>query len=175
MERRTFCGIATVTALAGCTEIAADFSDDQLGQTFSTDDGLELTVDEIETQTGGSVVLDEAEIGGGSDNITFVLPHLVATNPTGSRLSLPSFEEFMLQAGGRRYDTYRTDYIDEINNLSTSINEPVSGALFPPTDEIDSDEEAEGWLVFRTSSAGSSVVLEARLEDADMMEWTLQI
>jgi len=172
MKRRMFCGLAGMAALSGCTEIMGDFSNDQVGHTYSIDDELDLTVDELESQQGGSVVLDDVQLTGGSDSIAFVLPHLVATNPTESTVSVPSFDSFILQSGGNWRDSYRTDYMDEQDSLSSSITEPVSGPLFPSVDEIGPEDEAEGWLVFRVPNPDDSVTLEARI-DEEVYQWSL--
>ncbi len=169
-----FCGIAGTTALAGCTEILGDFSDDQVGHTYSIDDELELTVDRVEAQTGGSITLDEITLTGGSDNITFVLPHVVVTNLTESAISSPSFDVFTLRSGGTTRESYQTDYEDEIDDIASSISEPVSGPLFPSVSDIEPDEQADGWLVFRMPEAEDTVTLEARI-DEDIFQWSLQI
>jgi len=169
-----FCGVAGMAALSGCTEILGEFSDDQVGHTYSIDDELEMTVDRIEAQTGGSVTLDEFQLTGGSDSITFVLPHIVVTNLTESAISSPSFNVFSLQSGTNSRESYQTDYEDEIDDVGSSITEPVSGPLFPSVAEIEPDEQAEGWLVFRIPNAEDMVTLEAQL-DGDVYQWSLQI
>lgn len=169
-----FCGIAGMAALSGCTEIVSDFSEDQVGHTHTIDDEIDMTVDRLEVQEGGSITLDEFTLSGGSDNITFVLPHVVATNLTESTIASPSFDSFRLRSGGVPRDNYRTDYDEEIENFGSSILEPVSGPLFPSVPEIGPEEQVEGWLVFRIPTGEESVGLEAQIND-EIYQWSLLI
>src|SRR6056297_1547628 len=108
MKRRTYVGVVGMAALSGCSALSGNNPTDDVGESYSTEEELELTVDQLETQAGGSITLgNESPI---SSAITFVIPHLVATNTTESTLSVPEASSFNVQSGGQRQDPYRVDY-----------------------------------------------------------------
>ena len=176
MKRRTYIGAVGMAALSGCSALSRSGSMDDVGKSYTTDDELELTVDQLETQAGGSITLGNGSpINSASSAITFVLPHLVATNTTESPVSVPDVTNFGLLSGGVRQDPYRVDYREIMDTVQSSVTEPVSGPLFPSTPEIGPEEEAEGWLVFTIPNAGETVVLELRLNDDVQYSWSLTV
>mgnify|MGYP006286976377 FL=1 len=176
MKRRTYLGAVGIAALSGCSALSGGGSTDDVGESYSTEEELELTVDQLETQSGGSITLgNNSPISSASSSITFVLPHLVATNTTESTLSVPDVSSFRVMSGGVREDPYRIDYREIIDDIQSTISEPVSGPLFPSTPELGPDEEAEGWLVFTVPDAGETVVLELRLNDDVQYSWSLTV
>lgn len=176
MKRRTYLGAVGMAALSGCSALSGGGSIDDVGESYTTEDELEFTVDQLETQSGGSITLgNDSPINSASSSITFVLPHLVATNTTESTLSVPDVTSFRLLSGGVRQDPYRVDYREIMDTVQSSISEPVSGPLFPSTPEIGPEEEAEGWLVFTVPDAGETVLLELRLNDDVQYDWSLAV
>jgi len=176
MKRRTYVGVVGMAALSGCSALSGNNPTDDVGESYTTEEELELTVDQLETQPGGSITLGNgSEINTASSAVTFVIPHLVATNTTESTLSVPDVNSFDLQSGGQRQDPYRVDYREILDELQSSISEPVSGPLFPSTPEIGPDEEAEGWLVFTVPEAGETVSLELRLNGDVQYNWSLLV
>lgn len=176
MKRRTYLGVAGMAALSGCSALTGGDPTDDVGDSYTTDDEIELTVDELETQSGGSITLGEdSPINSGSSAITFVLPHLVATNTTESTVSVPDVDNFAVLSGGAREDPYQVDYKEIRDSLESRISEPVSGPLFPETTELGPDEETEGWLVFTVSEAESTVTLELRRDDDVQYSWSLLV
>ncbi len=176
MKRRTYLSAVGITALSGCSALTASGPVDEVGESYTTDEEIELTVDQVETQTGGSITLgDGSPINSASSAITFVMPHLVATNTTESALTVPEADNFNLQSDGQRQEPYRVDYSEIMDDIESSISEPVSGPLFPSTPEIGPDEGAEGWLVFTVPDAGESVSLELRIDDDVQFDWSLVV
>lgn len=174
MDRRTFIGTAGVAAVAGCSDIQATFSDDQLGQTFATNDGLEMTVDRIEALPGGTAVTDEFELSAASDEVAVVLPHLVARNTTETPVSVPGLNDIFLQSGGVVNEPYQQIYQDEIDTFGSMLLEPAEGPLFPPTNELGPEEETGGWLLFRVPNPDETVVVEVRAGEHSL-QWTVPI
>ena len=176
MKRRTYLGAVGMAALSGCSALSGGNPTDDVGESYTTDAEIELTVDQLETQAGGSVTLGNgSDINSASSAVTFVLPHLVATNTTESALSVPAVSSFKLLSDGVRQDPYRVDYSEIMDSLESTIAEPVSGPLFPETTELGPEEETEGWLVFTVPNAGSTVVLELRLNDDVQYSWSLSV
>jgi hypothetical protein len=176
MKRRSYLGVVGMAALSGCSALTGNNPTDDVGESYTTEGELELTVDQLETQAGGSITLGNgSEINSASSAVTFVIPHLVATNTTESALSVPAVDSFSVMSGGQRQDPYRVDYREIMDELQSSISEPVSGPLFPSTSEIGPEEEAEGWLVFTVPEAGETVVLELRLNDDVQFSWSLLV
>ena len=176
MKRRTYVGVVGMAALSGCSALSGNNPTDDVGESYTTEEELELTVDQLETQPGGSITLGNgSEINTASSAVTFVIPHLVATNTTESTLSVPDVNSFDLQSGEQRQDPYRVDYREILDELQSSISEPVSGPLFPSTPEIGPEEEAEGWLVFTVPEAGETVSLELRLNGDVQYNWSLLV
>lgn len=176
MKRRSYLGVVGMAALAGCTALSGNNPTDDVGKSYTTDEEIELTVDQLETQAGGSITLGNGSaINSGSSAITFVIPHLVATNTTESTLSVPDVGSFGLLSGGQRQDPYRVDYSEIMDDIQSSISEPISGPLFPSTPEIGPEAEAEGWLVFTVPNAGETVRLELRVNDDVQFDWSLTV
>jgi len=176
MKRRSYLGVVGMAALSGCSTLSGNNPTDDVGKSYTTEAELELTVDQLETQAGGSITLGNgSEIDSASSAVTFVIPHLVATNTTESTLSVPEVSSFDLRSGGQRQDPYRVDYREIMDELQSTISEPVSGPLFPSTPEVGPEEEAEGWLVFTVPEAGETVNLELRLNDDVQFNWSLLV
>jgi len=165
-----------MAAISGCSALSGNNPTDDVGESYTTDEELEFTVDQLETQPGGSITLGNgSKINSASSAVTFVIPHLVATNTTESTLSVPEASSFGLLSGGQRQDPYRVDYREIMDSIESSISEPVSGPLFPSTLEIGPEEEAEGWLVFTVPEPGETVQLELRLNDDVQFDWSLTV
>jgi len=176
MRRRTYLGVVGMAALSGCSALTGGGPVDEVGESFRTDDEIEITVDQLETQAGGSVTLGEnSPISSASSSIAFVLPHLVATNTTESTVSVPDVSSFGLLSNGVREDPYRIDYRGIMDSTESTISQPVSGPLFPATTELGPGEETEGWLVFTVPDAGETVLLELRLGDDVAFDWSLAV
>lgn len=176
MKRRTYLGAVGMAALSGCTALSGNNPTDDVGESYTIEEELEIAVDQLETQAGGSITLGNgSEINSASSAVSFVIPHLVATNTTESTLTVPAASSFNLLSAGQRQDPYRVDYKDVMDSIESSISEPISGPLFPSTPEIGPEEEAEGWLVFTVPEAGETVVLELRLNDEVQFDWSLTV
>jgi len=166
-----------MTMLSGCSAITGgDFSNDEVGQTYSTDDGVDLTLDQVETQQGGRVWFgDESPVTGQSDRIQFVLLHLVATNTTESTVAMPSAESFSVMVGDAQHNPLQVEYTEIIDGIDSPLTEPVAGPLFPPADEIGPGEELAGWFVFTIPTSESTVVLELRRNDDIELGWSVSL
>lgn len=175
MDRRTYCALVGMTALSGCSALSTDSVADDTGESYTTENELEVTLAEAETQSGGSVIFGtDTEVSGGSSAITFVFPRIEVTNTTESALSVPTAENFTTRSNGTRQQPYQLELESTLAGES-EISEPVSGPLFPSTGEIGPEDEAEGWLVFAVPEAGQSVVLELRLEDDVQKDWSIPV
>jgi hypothetical protein len=177
MKRRLYAGLVGMTMLSGCSAITGgDFSNDEVGQTYSTDDSIDLTLDQVETQQGARVWFgEESPITGQSDRIQFVLLHLVATNTTESAIAMPSADDFSLMVGDSQHDPLQVKYAELIDGIESPLTDPVSGPLFPPGDEIGPDEELAGWFVFTIPTNASTVVLELRRNDDIELDWSVTL
>ena len=176
MDRRTYCALVGTTALSGCSALSTDTVANDVGESYTTESELEVTLAEAEVQSGGSVVFgNDTEAAGGSSAITFVIPRIVVTNTTESALSVPSANNFTTRSNGTRQQPYQIELDNMLSGTDSVITEPVSGPLFPSTNEIGPEEEAEGWLVFAVPEAGRGVVLELRLEDDVQKDWSIPV
>lgn len=174
MNRRTFGSLVAATALAGCSAVDGGSAADELGDVYTTDAGIELTVDRVETRSSGSITLDnDTPVTTQAGASGFLLPHLVATNGTETRVEPPSPEAFRLRAGGEQQDTYQTDFADAPGGVESRISDPVSGPLFPSTAVLDPGERTDGWLVFTLPDAGSTATLELLADGEPVAAWSL--
>jgi len=165
-----------MTALSGCSALSTDTIADDVGESYTTESELEVTLAEAKIQSGGLVVFgNDTEVAGGSSAITFVIPQIVVTNTTESSLSVPTAENFTTRSNGTRQQPYQIELDNMLSGTDSVITEPISGPLFPPTNEIAPEEEAEGWLVFGVPEAGRGVVLELRLEDDVQKDWSIPL
>ena len=168
MRRRDYIfSLSTAAALAGCT--GSEPSDEspptdtttptetatptptegnqsvktlQLGEVHTTDEGLEITVDEIETVF--SVPLNQGEDGiRASPGNALVFAHLTVRNNGDTPVSPPTFFQADLLSGSDQYgplyeDGFRPD----------SFGEPVSGKPYDPAEPIHPGIESNGWIAF---------------------------
>jgi hypothetical protein len=175
MNRRTYGSIVALAALSGCAAVPSGSAANEPGETYTTETGVDLTVDRVETQREGSVVLDgDTPLTTKSGASGFLLTHLVATNTTETPVEPPAPEQFRLSGGGEQQRTYQEDFADAPGGAGSRISDPVSGPLFPSTAALEPGAETDGWFVF-TLPDGGSATLELLVDGEAVTAWSVPL
>jgi len=175
MNRRSYGSVVALAALSGCAAVPGGSAANELGETYTTEAGVDLTVDRIETQRDDSITLDgDTPLTTQSGSSGFLLTHLVATNTTETPVEPPAPEVFRLRGGGEQQDTYQEDFADAPGGAGSRLSEPVSGPLFPAADELEAGAQTAGWFVFTLPDSGSAT-LELLVDREPVTAWSVPL
>ncbi|WP_336325684.1 hypothetical protein [Halovenus sp. HT40] len=182
MQRRAYLGCVLSAAIAGCSELTAQTEDSEptaqeegdSQQSYTTDDGIELAVDRVETTDEAVLVLDEETSLVPKGELQILVVGLSADNPTESAGQLPTPPQFSIEVDGETQDPYQVTFRDDPDGIASAIAEPVSGSLFPPTTELSSGSETTGWLIFSIPTESATATLRLRGPEGSVSnEWTV--
>lgn len=180
MQRRTYVGLVLSAALVGCTERDSQSAENDgqdepsTQQSGTTDSRLTLSVGRSETTTEITLGEDTPLVPQSESRLVFV--EVVAKNPTDAAVKLPQPDRFTVAAGTETQDPYQVTFQDDPNGVESTINEPVSGPLFPPTAKLASGSEITGWLVSGVPTDATAATLQRRTAEGNVSKkWSLSV
>jgi hypothetical protein len=171
MRRRRYVGFIISTTLAGCSELTSR-DEDSSEDTYTTENGIRLIVSRVETTE--EFVLDGETPFVPQGDSRAVLVQLSAENTTDKTVQLPTPSQFTVEAGTDTRDPYQVTFKNDPGGLASTISDPVSGPLFPPTTALSGDSNATGWLIFGVPVESSDATLQLHASDGSVSnEWAL--
>lgn len=172
MNRRAYLAATGATvqlAIAGCSSPGGDGGNDaesgnespqrdasgfypDVGDTFESVNGIEVTVDDLQLATEIRFGNDTGDVA--PDEDMFVLVHLVSANAGDEIQSLPPASDFTLVSNGNRFDPLR-----EQGGGGEELVQPLEGSRYEGLADARPGDSRAGWIVYRIPRETSRVTV----------------